>query len=230
MRWRRGHRRPAAVLAGSGLAPAALLDAATRVSLRQLLAVHANALRLAPKPGFRCAPGCARASAHFGLYGYAANSQRHGAFRAIDFALRYRAFASPLIGLAFEHRPRAGETVWYFDDPARPGGTTARCAASSSSCSWDALWPCTGLLGARATAPRAPRDAALPTALLRECSAARWPSEAPTSCASDVTGWTTARFASPVVPGWRAICVSCWPRWSTQKRVSGAPEGVAAPH
>ena len=114
----------AAVLAGSGLAPAALLDAATRVSLRQLLAVHANALRLAPEPGFALRTGLRTRITHFGLYGYALLASAT-ARQAIDFALRYRALASPLIGLAFEHRHGAGEAVWVFDDPLGLGHDSA---------------------------------------------------------------------------------------------------------
>lgn len=103
----------AAVLAGSGLAPAALLDAATRVSLRQLLAVHANALRLAPEPGFALRTGLRTRITHFGLYGYAllaSPTPQH----AIDFAIKYRALASPLIGLAFARD--GDEAVWSFTD------------------------------------------------------------------------------------------------------------------
>lgn len=114
----------AAVLAGSGLAPAALLDAATRVSVRQLLAVHANALRLAPQPDFALHTGLRTRITHFGLYGYALLASAT-ARQAIDFALRYRALASPLIGLGFEHRAEAGEAVWVFDDPLDLGRDSA---------------------------------------------------------------------------------------------------------
>jgi AraC-like DNA-binding protein len=113
-----------AVLAGSGLGPAAVLDAATRVSARQLLAVHANALRLAPTPGFALRTGLRTRITHFGLYGYALLASAT-ARQAIDFALRYRALASPLIGLAFEHRAGTREAAWVFDDPLELGRDSA---------------------------------------------------------------------------------------------------------
>ncbi len=114
----------AAVLAGSGLAPAALLDTATRVSVRQLLAVHANALRLAPEPGFALRTGLRTRITHFGLYGYALLASAT-ARQAIDFALRYRALASPLVGLHFVHRAGTAEAVWVFDDPLELGRDSA---------------------------------------------------------------------------------------------------------
>lgn len=102
-----------AVLAGSGIAAQSLHDPATRVSVRQLLAVHANAQRLAPDPGLGLRTGARTRITHFGLYGYAllASTTPH---EAIDVAIRYRALASPLIGLAFALD--ADEAVWSFDD------------------------------------------------------------------------------------------------------------------
>lgn len=104
-----------AALAGSGLAPAALADAATRVSVRQLLVVHGNAQRLAPDPGLALRTGLRMRITHFGLYGYALLASA-SARQAIDFALRYRALASPLIGLSFEHDRTAGDAVWRLHD------------------------------------------------------------------------------------------------------------------
>ncbi|MBX3619886.1 MAG: AraC family transcriptional regulator [Rhizobacter sp.] len=102
-----------AVLADSGLAAPALRDAATRVSVRQLLTVHANAQRLATDPGLALRTGARIRITHFGLYGYAllASSTPR---EAIDFAIKYRALASPLIGLAFGLD--GDEAVWSFDD------------------------------------------------------------------------------------------------------------------
>lgn len=103
----------AALLAGSGVAPAMLDDPEARVSVRQLLAVLARAAALAPEPGWALRTGTRVRITHLGLYGYAllaSPTPRH----AIDFALRYRALASPLIGLAFARD--GDEAVWSFAD------------------------------------------------------------------------------------------------------------------
>ncbi len=105
---------PAAdALAGSGVAESALGDAAARVSVRQLLAVHAAALRLTPDPALALRAGARIRFTHFGLYGYALLASATPR-DAIDVALRYRALASPLIGLAFG--VDGDEAVWSFDD------------------------------------------------------------------------------------------------------------------
>ncbi len=105
---------PAAdVLAGSGVAETALGDAAARVSVRQLLCVHANAQRLSPDPALALRAGARIRFTHFGLYGYALLASPTPR-QAIDVALRYRALASPLIGLAFE--VDGDEAVWSFHD------------------------------------------------------------------------------------------------------------------
>jgi AraC-like DNA-binding protein len=105
---------PAAeVLAGSGVAESALSDTAARVSVRQLLAVHAAALRLTPDPALALRAGARIRFTHFGLYGYALLASTTPR-QAIDVALRYRALASPLIGLAFG--VDGDEAVWTFDD------------------------------------------------------------------------------------------------------------------
>ncbi len=100
-------------LAGSGLSAAALHDADTRVSVRQMLAVYANAQRLSRDPALALRAGARIRITHFGLYGYALLASP-SARQAIDFALRYRALASPVIGLSF--RLDGQEAVWSFDD------------------------------------------------------------------------------------------------------------------
>lgn len=108
------HGVPAAtLLAGSGVAPAMLEDPDARVSVRQLLAVLARAAELAPEPGWALRTGLRVRITHLGLYGYAllaSPTPQH----AIDFALRYRALASPLIGLAFARD--GDDAVWSFAD------------------------------------------------------------------------------------------------------------------
>lgn len=109
-------------LAGSGLAGAALHDAATKVSVRQVLQVYGNAMRLAPDPGFALRSGARVRITHFGMYGYALLASP-SARQAIDFAIRYRALASPLIGLRF--RLEGKEAVWSFDDVLGLGRSSA---------------------------------------------------------------------------------------------------------
>ena len=102
-----------AVLQGSGLAVPALGDTATRVSVRQLLTVYRSAQLLSPDPGLALRTGARIRITHFGLYGYALLASPTPR-QAIDFAIRYRALASPLIGLSFGLD--GGEAVWSFDD------------------------------------------------------------------------------------------------------------------
>lgn len=109
-------------LADSGLAGAALHDAATKVSVRQVLQVYGNAMRLAPDPGFALRSGARVRITHFGMYGYALLASP-SARQAIDFAIRYRALASPLIGLQF--RLEGQEAVWSFDDVLALGRSSA---------------------------------------------------------------------------------------------------------
>ena len=100
-------------LAGSGIDAAALGDASALVSLRQLLTVYANVQRLSPDPGLALRSGMRIHITHFGMYGYALLAST-SARQAIDFAIKYRALASPLIGLRFGLD--SGEAVWSFED------------------------------------------------------------------------------------------------------------------
>lgn len=101
------------VLADSGIEPAMLDDAGTRVSVRQLLAVYGNAMRLARDPALALRAGQRVRITHFGLYGYALLASATPR-AAIDFALKYRALTSPVIGLAF--RVEGDDAVWSFED------------------------------------------------------------------------------------------------------------------
>jgi AraC-like DNA-binding protein len=108
----------AALLAGSGIDEAMLHDAEARVSVRQLLAVLERAGQLARSPDWALRAGLQQRITHFGLYGYAllaSPTPQH----AIDFAIKYRALASPLIGLRFARD--GDEAVWSFTDVLRLG-------------------------------------------------------------------------------------------------------------
>ena len=100
-------------LVGSGIDAVALGDASALVSLRQLLVVYANVQRLSPDPGLALRSGMRIHITHFGMYGYALLAST-SARQAIDFAIKYRALASPLIGLSFGLD--GGEAVWSFED------------------------------------------------------------------------------------------------------------------
>jgi AraC-like DNA-binding protein len=110
------------LLAGSGLALHALHDAATRVSARQLLRAYANAQRLSHDPGLALRAGMRIRITHFGLYGYALLASPTPR-QAIEFAIKYRALASPLIGLSFALD--GAEAVWSFDDVLALGSGSA---------------------------------------------------------------------------------------------------------
>lgn len=95
------------VLAGTGIEPAQLADPGLRVSAHNLLEVLQRANQFSRDAGFALRAGLCLRAAQFGLYGYAllgCTTPRE----AIGFALRYRALASPLLGL------RAQESATLF--------------------------------------------------------------------------------------------------------------------
>lgn len=104
---------PADALAGSGIEPDQVRAPAARISARQLLTVFSNAARLSKDPGIAIKAGKRIHITHFGMYGYALLSSSTPR-DAIDFAIKYRPLAAPLIGLHFEEA--AGEAVWKFSD------------------------------------------------------------------------------------------------------------------
>lgn len=101
------------VLASTGIAPAQLADPGFRVSARHLLTVLARCAQLSRDPAFALRAGLRLRVDHFGLYGYALLSCPTPR-EAIHFALRYRALATPLLGLAV--RESSTGLCWSFSD------------------------------------------------------------------------------------------------------------------
>ncbi|RZI44714.1 AraC family transcriptional regulator [Herbaspirillum sp. HC18] len=101
------------VLTGSGIDASQVLAPATRVSVRQLLTVCGNVLRLSKDPGIAIKAGKRIHITHFGLYGYALLSSATPR-EAIEFAIKYRPLAATLLGLRFNET--ADEAVWEFSD------------------------------------------------------------------------------------------------------------------
>ncbi|WP_136420359.1 AraC family transcriptional regulator [Herbaspirillum sp. ST 5-3] len=114
--------KPEDVLAGSGIDPLQVRAPETRISARQLLAVCRNALRLSRDPGVAIKAGKRIHVTHFGLYGYALLSSPTPR-DAIDFALKYRPLAAPLVGLRFTED--AGAAVWELSDALSLGTDSA---------------------------------------------------------------------------------------------------------
>lgn len=101
------------VLAMTGITPAQLADPGFRVSTRQLLTVLTRCAQLSRDPAFALRAGLRLRVNHFGLYGYALLSCPTPR-EAIQFAVRYRALATPLLGL--EVRESSTDLCWSFSD------------------------------------------------------------------------------------------------------------------
>lgn len=101
------------VLASTGITPAQLADPGFRVSARQLLTVLERCAQFSRDPAFALRAGLRLRVNHFGLYGYALLSCPTPR-EAIHFAVRYRALATPLLGLAV--RESSSSLCWSFSD------------------------------------------------------------------------------------------------------------------
>ena len=101
-------------LEGTGLTAAAVLDAATRISVRQFLRVCCNARRLAPDPALAFHIGERMRVTGYGIYGYAlmcAQTMRH----VYDFAMRYHVLATPVVSISW--RDDGSTLAWEFPRP-----------------------------------------------------------------------------------------------------------------
>ena len=110
-----------AVLAGTGIDPAQLADPGLRVSAHNLLEVLRRANQLSTDASFALRAGLCLRAAQFGLYGYAllgCSTPRE----AIGFALRYRALATPLLGLRAQES--ATHICWQIEDSLSLGHTS----------------------------------------------------------------------------------------------------------
>ena len=104
---------PDRALAGSGLAPADLVNPAARMSARQLLVVCRNCLALSADPLFALKAGRRIHATHLGFFGFAllcAATSRDG----MESLQRYRALSTPIIGVGFEEQPERC-VLSYFD-------------------------------------------------------------------------------------------------------------------
>lgn len=110
-----------AVLAGTGIEPAQLVDPGLRVSALNLLQVLRRASQLSTDATFALRAGLHLRATHFGLYGYAllgCATPRE----AIGFALRYRALATPLLGL--QAHESSTQFCWQIEDSLSLGLTS----------------------------------------------------------------------------------------------------------
>ena len=110
-----------AVLAGTGIDPVQLADPSLRVSAHNLLQVLQHANQLCADAAFALRAGLRLRATQFGLYGYAllgCTSPRE----AIGFALRYRALATPLLGLHAQES--ATQFCWQIEDNLPLGHTS----------------------------------------------------------------------------------------------------------
>lgn len=87
-------------LAGTGIPPQALGDSEARISLRQKIALFANAQRLSPDPAVGLLAGQRLRIADLGVFGYAIlSSATFGS--AVEFGIRHLRLASPVIEKSF---------------------------------------------------------------------------------------------------------------------------------
>jgi hypothetical protein len=88
---------PELTLAGSGIGPAALDIAETRVSYRQVEKVFRNALRLTPDAAVAFRAGARMHLTAYGIYGYGLmSSPTHAA--QVEFAIKYGGLMGPVAG------------------------------------------------------------------------------------------------------------------------------------
>lgn len=85
-----------AILADTGLKPAALNDPATRISHQQKLALFSKVLQLAREPGTGLRIGQRQRLADLGVYGYALSSSATFG-EAVDFGIRHIKLAGPVL-------------------------------------------------------------------------------------------------------------------------------------
>ncbi len=102
-----------ALLAGTGLAPAALDDAGTVTSVRQFLTACRNAITLDASTELPFRAGAQMRVARYGLYGLALLT-RPTAREAAHFAIRFHRLAMPLFRLSLHEDPR--EARWVLGD------------------------------------------------------------------------------------------------------------------
>jgi len=103
---------PAETLRDSGLEAESIMLPTARISLRQLLTVFENVLRLSTDPAIALRAGRCMHISNYGMYGYALLSSP--TLRdACEFGLRYLKLATPTVDLKL--REKDGVAAWVFD-------------------------------------------------------------------------------------------------------------------
>ena len=100
-----------ALLLGTCLNEAEVLNAQTRTSVTQFLTVCRNAARLSPDPAWCIAVGCQMRLTAYGMYGYAlacAETMR----KTFELAVRYHLLATPVMQIRWQEQD--GRASWLF--------------------------------------------------------------------------------------------------------------------
>lgn len=115
---------PQEALAGVGVSEEAVGWPDTRLSLNQMIASHQNALRLSRDPNFAYRLGLRFHAPAHGMYGFALLSSTDYR-QTIDFAMRYRQLAVPLVHVDFSETSTSG--VWTMTPLAHAAMTPRLC-------------------------------------------------------------------------------------------------------
>ena len=90
------------LLEGTGLDPAEVNRAQTRISQRQLALAYRNAVGASRDPGIALEAGARMRITTYGMYGYAMMSSADLG-EALAFAVKYHEMAAPTVRMSFEH-------------------------------------------------------------------------------------------------------------------------------
>jgi AraC-like DNA-binding protein len=103
-----------ALLAGTGIVPDTLSDNRVRISIRQKIALFANALRLSPDPAIGLLAGRRQHISNLGVLGYALVSNATLG-QAVDFGVKHVRLAGPVLEKSF--RVEGDTAIFEGHDP-----------------------------------------------------------------------------------------------------------------